>query len=127
MGSLSAAQAKHSTRYCQLAITSGFIKRVWPSTSWNIKRVVSDHIMRGLIPLSSPKAQSGSANRISQARATFNPCGDQVLSKSLVMNPTKPEGLNAIHLNKPTYSSQIPKKTRIPQRKKRRESYLQSS
>ena len=83
--SLKAAHSRASTRNRQLAMTSGFIRMVWPMARRNMSRDVSVHTMRGFLPERISTAKPGSAIMISQASRTFNVRGDQVLSNSAVI------------------------------------------
>src|SRR3990172_2488334 len=122
-GSLRAAQSRTSTRNCQLAMTSGFMRMVWPMVSRNMSKEVSVHAIRAFLPERISRASTGSATRISQARETFSACGDQVLSNWAAMWSTNIPGPMKIHLESPTYSSHAPKKNRMPNRKNLRASY----
>jgi hypothetical protein len=122
--SLNAAHTSVNTVYAQFGSTSPFIKIVCPISNMNISNDVSIPIFRGLIPYKNNADNTGSAIRITQANNRFNPCGDHVLSKSVVMYPTNLlgviwAGLIMSHFIAARYSSQIPKKIRIPNRKNR--------
>ena len=84
-GSLRAAHTRTSTRYCQLAMTSGFIRMVWPMVSRNMNKEASVHTLAGFLAGKDQHGQTGSVIMISQASRTFRKCGDQVLSNWAVM------------------------------------------
>src|SRR5512140_2560645 len=126
-GSLRAAHSRTSTRYCQLAMTSGFMRMVWPMVSRNMNKDASVHTLRAFFPERISRANTGSAIIISQARRTFSTCGDQVLSNSAATYPTNTAGPMMIHFERPAYSNHNPKKKRTPNRKNLRVSYFKDS
>src|SRR5512141_1767387 len=126
-GSLRAAHSRTRTRYSQLAMTSGFMRMVWPMVSRNMNKEASVHTLRAFFPERIARANTGSAISISQARKTFSTCGDHVLSNGSAMRPTNSAGPMKIHFESPTYSNHNPKKRRTPNRKNLRVSYVRNS